>query len=77
LTSPCAPAALDLEELLVPGGDVGGGELGVGAAQLGPLRRLSLSESPPPESRRVPVEALETYVAALLDREEAADAEAS
>ena len=28
-------------------------------------------------SRRVPVEALETYVAALLDREEPANAEAS
>jgi excisionase family DNA binding protein len=28
-------------------------------------------------SRRVPVEALETYVAGLLDREEAADAAAS
>jgi excisionase family DNA binding protein len=28
-------------------------------------------------SRRVPVEALETYVAALLDREEPADAKAS
>jgi excisionase family DNA binding protein len=28
-------------------------------------------------SRRVPVEALETYVAGLLDREEPADAEAS
>ena len=28
-------------------------------------------------SRRVPVEALESYVAGLLDREEAADAQAS
>jgi hypothetical protein len=28
-------------------------------------------------SRRVPVEALETYIAGLLDREEAADAAAS
>lgn len=28
-------------------------------------------------SRRVPVDALKTYVAGLLDREEAADAEAS
>lgn len=28
-------------------------------------------------SRRVPVEALESYVSALLDREEAADAKAS
>jgi excisionase family DNA binding protein len=28
-------------------------------------------------SRRVPIEALETYVASLVDREEAADAEAS